>query len=264
MLVGHFSFTKGFFMNPTPLHASDASSEAPAAPSSGHGGQIANFPTRSSTSTGPQPSRPQTQQARVEGAPNAASARDPILPSPPVTVTIDTARDQITSSLHQSVSTHNAQLLLQQGITISGTHYGLQLISTGGVVILAKDAKILPSPQQPSRIIAKRIAIQGDVLADVVQGDETMLICDTARLRVEDLVYGRTFVTAEGGELHVRRALRKLSSRERTAEAWLEEHSVAAQGVPASFDEAIRADYAQMEAQEEMREERSGPDLRTA
>lgn len=181
--------------------------------------------------------------------PQPAPGRDSMLaPRESQAVIIDSKRDLLTSQVAASAFTSNADMYLQEGIVLKGTHYGLNLISTSGVVIIAKDCVLLPSSTRATKIVAKRIAVMGQAALSRLQADETLLIVQGSRVLVENIVYGRTLVVADESETIVTGGTRKLLDRERRAEQVYNATAREVQGA-LSFDDAVQQHNARIEAE---------------
>ncbi|SFF31157.1 hypothetical protein [Paracidovorax wautersii] len=162
-------------------------------------------------------------------------------------VAFDSIRDLITSQVADSVFTSDADMYLREGIVLKGKHFGLQLISTEGVVVIDKDCVLLPSSTRPCKIIAKRIAVMGQAALSRLQADETLLVLQGSRLLVQHMIYGRTLVVSDDSETIVTEGTRKLLPRERRAEQVYNATAREVQGAQ-SFDDAVQQHNARIEA----------------
>lgn len=176
----------------------------------------------------------------------APATRDPMLPQNAGTVQIDSQRDLITSQVAQTSFSSNADMFLNEGIVLKGTHYGLELTSTAGVVIIDKSCRLLPSPTRHCKIIAKRVAVMGEAVIHHLQADETLMICAESRLLASTMLYGRTLVMSEDAETVVTEGTRKLLPREKRAEHVFASNMKKVQGA-GSFDAAVAQHYARIE-----------------
>lgn len=196
----------------------------------------------------PAPAAPATAAPRAAVATAPATSRDPMLPQDAGSVQIDTKRDLITSQVATTAFTSNADMFLTEGVILQGTHYGLELTSTAGVVILDKSCRLLPSPTRHCKIVAKRIAVMGEAVVHHLQADETLMVCAGSRLMANTILYGRTLVMSEDAETIVTAGTRKLLPREKRAEHVFASNVKNVQGA-ASFDEAVAQHYARIEEQ---------------
>ena len=183
--------------------------------------------------------------------PQASSTRDSLLPEGGKNqlLQIDPKTDGVSSKVHDTASTTNAVMLLKEGVMLSGTHYGLTLISESGVVIIDKNAKILPSSTKSSCIYAKRLAVLGEAVVARLQAEETLLLCESAKVLADELVYGRTFYAADGNHLHIKHNMRRLLPREPRVEAMLQSFQAEMNGGIASFDHAVQQEEERLDNQ---------------
>lgn len=206
---------------------------------------VASTPT---SAVAPRPVAPQT--TAVAQAP--ATSLEPLTQRENSALQIDVKRDQVTSSLNSNATSIDGEMVLTQGIQLAGTHYGLNIISLTGVVVIPEGAKILPSANRPSRIIAQKIIIAGEAVIERLQGDELVMIAPGAQTVIAEIVYGKSFVAYDGAKLRVTRAVRQLTPRERRVSHWYEmatsEHMPANQSGYEAFcrqqDAEIEADMA--------------------
>ena len=209
-------------------------------------GTVATFPRPVQQASTPVASSPASA-----AKPQATSARDSLLPEGSKTqmLQIDPKTDGVSSKVHDTASTTNAVMLLKEGVMLSGTHYGLTLISESGVVIIDKNAKILPSSTKSSCIYAKRLAVLGEAVVARLQAEETLLLCESAKVLADELVYGRTFYAADGNHLHIKHNLRRLLPREPRVEAMLQSFQAEMNGGIASFDHAVQQEEERLDNQ---------------
>lgn len=174
---------------------------------------------------------------------------DPLTQREPSALQIDVKRDEVTSSLNANATSVNGEMILKQGIQIAGTHYGLNIISLNGVVVIPKGARILPSAERPSRIIASKIVIAGEVVIDKLQADELLLVAPDAQAIIGDVIYGKSFVTHDGAKIRVTKGIRQLTPRERRVSHWYE--AATAEHLPpeqSGYDAFCRRQDAELEA----------------
>ena len=153
---------------------------------------------------------------------------------------VDAARDRITSGFRGAVCTVDADMYLTEGISLSGTHYGLNLISVEGVVLVGKDARILPSRKRASRIAAQKVVIAGEAILESLQGDQLVALADHSKTVVSKLLRGEASLITDKADWILTGQARKLTKNEpRVAQLYeqaMNEGSLQANG----FDE-IRA-----------------------
>ena len=172
------------------------------------------------------PQRPTAPVAPITAAPSTAIAKapsgalEPLTQREPSALLIDVKRDEVTSQLNSNATSVNGEMLLEQGIQIAGTHYGLNIISRSGVVVIPKGARILPSSDRPSRIIASKVVIAGEVVIDHLQADELLILAPDAQAVLGEIIYGKSFVTHDGAKLRITKGVRPLTPRERRVSHW--------------------------------------------
>lgn len=127
---------------------------------------------------------------------------------------VDPARDQITSGFRGGACTVDADMYLSEGISLSGTHYGLNLISASGVVLVSKDARILPSRKRPSCIAAQKVVIAGEAVLESLQGDELVALADHSKTVVTKLLRGDASLITDKADWILNGFSRKLTNNE--------------------------------------------------
>lgn len=174
---------------------------------------------------------------------------------------LDPQRDLMTSLTNKSSVSMDADMYLQEGITLDGTHYGVNIISTSGVVLIAPGARVLPSKKRPSRIIAKHVVIGGEAVMSLVQADDALALCDNSKLMADDVVYGGALAVTEAANLRVNSKLRGLASRERRAEALYKDAVETAAAEASSFDTLAAKQDAEIEKAAGLPEQTNQPRL---
>lgn len=153
---------------------------------------------------------------------------------------VDPTRDQITSGFRGGACSVDADLFLPEGISLSGTHYGLNLISASGVVLVSKDARILPSRKRPSRIAAQKVVIAGEAVLESLQGDQLVAFADHSRTVVAKLLRGEASLITDKADWILTGFSRKLTKNEPRVGQLYEEAMNAGAYEGGGFDE-IRA-----------------------
>lgn len=133
----------------------------------------------------------------------------------------------------------NADMVLEEGITLDGTHYGLNLISTKGVVLIAPGARILPSSERQSRIVGAKVVVRGEAVVEHIQGDEVVYLSEGCKVLASTLVYGQSLVTADSAQLRIQSSMRKLATRERRASHHFDAHQTMVESNNSGFDDMI-------------------------
>lgn len=132
---------------------------------------------------------------------------------------IDPTRDLLSSMFAHTGITVDANLFLEEGVSLSGTHYGLNLISTKGVVLITESARILPSATRKSTIAADKIISAGEMILGKVQGDSMIALTDNSKTMMGEVVRGGAFVTTEKSLYRCSGGIRELTKREKRVEA---------------------------------------------
>ena len=127
---------------------------------------------------------------------------------------VEPGRDQITSGFRGSVCSVDSDLFLPEGISLSGTHYGLNLISASGVVLIGTDARILPSRKRPSRISGQKVVIAGEAVLERLQGDQLVAFADYSKTVVTELLRGEASLITDKADWILTGYSRKLTKNE--------------------------------------------------
>lgn len=185
---------------------------------------VATAPSLASVSA-PRPATPSVpvSSPSTAVAKAAPTAMEPLTQHEPSALKIDVKRDEITSQLNSNATSVDGEMLLEQGIQIAGTHYGLNIISRSGIVVIPQGARILPSANRPSRIIASKVIIAGEVVIDHLQADEVFMLAPSAKAVLGQVVYGKSYVTHDGAQFRITRGVRPLTPRERRVNHWFED-----------------------------------------
>lgn len=232
---------------PAPAISAAAPIQAPAAPQ-----PVARPALAPAPAGAPVAARPSAPATAVVAAPRATvptPSQEPLAQHDTTSLQIDVKRDQVTSSLNGNATSVNGEMLLRQGIQLAGTHYGLNLISMEGVIVIPEGARILPSRERPSRIIAQKIVIAGEAVIERLQADQMLVLAPSAKAVIGEIVYGKSFVTHDGASFRITKGARQLTPRERRVANWFEQTST--DGLPADqsgFDAFCRAQDAELEA----------------
>lgn len=212
------------------------------------------------TSVFPMKSRETAGQPQTS-IPSAVS--DPIFERGAKYLEVNPERDLLTSHVNKLAQTFNADIFLEEGISLSGTHYGLNLICTTGVVLVTKDARILPSKTRPSCIVAQKFVNAGEAVLDRLQADVLVVLADSSKTIVGDAVWGASFVTTEKAEWRVQRTARKMAAREKRVDVLFKDAINAAVPDDNGFDILCRAQDTAIEAQIDKADETARPRLAT-
>ena len=155
---------------------------------------------------------------------------------------IDPQRDKTSTVIHTSGTTVDSDLLLTEGVSISGTHFGLRVISTNGVVVVCADARILPSKTRKSTIVASKAVIVGEAILDKVHVDEVLGLADNCKVIIGDVAYGSAFPVSEKANWRIQRGTRRLSTREaRAADMFADAVSKATPDEDGGYDAVCKA-----------------------
>lgn len=192
----------------------------------------------------PLPKRDNSRESDKHG-----TTRDPLFDRGAQFLEVDPERDQLTSHFNNLAFSVNADVFIEEGISLSGTHLGLNLISKSGVVLVAKDAKILPSKTRPSRLAVQKFVNAGEVVLDRLQSDTLAVLADGSKTILGDAAWGVSFVTTENAEWRVQRSLRKLTPREKRVDDLFSEATLAAAPEDNGYDSVCRIQDAEIEAQ---------------
>ncbi len=186
------------------------------------------------------------------GAPAQLAIRksDPLLEGGVKLLQVDPERDQLSSNIHHLTKTVNADIFLEEGVSLSGTHYGLNLISSSGVVFVAPDARILPSKTRPSTMSVLKIVNAGEMVLERLKADALVLLADGSKTILGDVVYGQSFVITETANWRVLHSVRKSIAREKSVTTLFNEAVAAAIPDDNGYDAVCTAKDAEIEAQQ--------------
>lgn len=190
---------------------------------------------------------------------------DPIFNRGENYLVVDPTRDGLSTHVNEIAQTVDADLYLTEGVALSGIHYGLNLISTTGVVLIAKDARILPSKKRPSVIACQKLVNAGELVADRLQADTLVVLGDGSKTILGEAVWGTSFVTTERGLWRIQRSSRQLAAREPRVESLYEAAIATAKPDEENgFDAICRAQDAAIEAKYPVQAEPDRPRLSVA
>jgi hypothetical protein len=180
---------------------------------------------------------------------DGTSPIDPIFDRGANYLMVDPERDGLSTHVNEIAHTVDADLYLTEGVALSGTHYGLNLISTSGVVLIDKNARVLPSKKRPSSIACQKLVNAGELVADRLQADVLVVLGDGSKTILGEAIWGTSFVTTERGLWRIQRSSRQLAAREPRVQTLYEEAiAVAKPEEENGFDAICRAQDAAIEA----------------